>query len=147
MQDKDEYGLDRITENKIDTINKIYDLVIGMDIVKLDSKSKYFLKNEIFYKNVKYYCTKNNILGLIEYEKIIYLDASCIINKNIDNIFEDYHKSTYNISNDYEWKCQKCGKEYEGRNTNIPISSDSDIYDKLKEKYLKNYVKKSNSID
>ena len=53
VQDKDEYGLDRITEDKIDEINKIYDLVIGIDIIKLDSKSKYFLEKEEFYKNIK----------------------------------------------------------------------------------------------
>ena len=105
VQDKDEYGLEGIKKKIIDDINKIYDLVIGVDIIKLDCKSKYFLEQEIFYKYIKYYATKNNILGLIEYEKIIYLDASCIVNKNIDNIFEEYDKSTYKY-NDYlnEWK-------------------------------------------
>ena len=101
VQDKDEYSLNKISPEKINEINKIYDLVIGIDIIKLDSKSKFFLENENFYKHVKYYCTKNNILGLIEYEKIIYLDASCIVNKNIDNIFEIYNKSTYVLYNKY----------------------------------------------
>ena len=105
VQDKDEYGLERITEDKIDEINKIYDLVIGINIIKLDSKSKYFLEKKAFYKNINYYCTKNNILGLIEYKKIIYLDASCIVNKNIDYIFEKYHKSTYKCNIIYgEWE-------------------------------------------
>ena len=104
VQDKDEYNLNKITKEQIDEINKIFDLVIGVNIIKIECKSKYFLEKEIYYKNIKYYATKNNILGITEYDKIIYLDASCIVNKNIDNIFEDYHKSTYNISNDYEWK-------------------------------------------
>ena len=103
VQDKNEYNLNRITKDQIDDINKIYDLVIGVDIIKIECRSKYFLEKEIYYKNIKYYATKNNVLGLIEYEKIIYLDASCIVNKNIDNIFKTYHKSTYGISNNYEW--------------------------------------------
>ena len=105
VQDKDEYGLARIKKDKIDEINKIYDLVIGVDVIKIDCKSKYFIEKEKFYPNIKYYSTKNNILGLIEYEKIIYLDSSCIVNKNIDNIFEDYDKSTYKCNITYnEWE-------------------------------------------
>ena len=106
VQDKDEYGLDKITKEIIDEINKIYDLVIGVDIIKLESKSKYFFNQEKYYKYIKYYATKNNILGLIEYEKIIYLDASCIVNKSIDNLFELYDISTHkyrNGDNDFEY--------------------------------------------
>ena len=104
VQDKDEYSLNKINKDKIDEINKIYDLVIGMDIIQKNFESKFFKENEIFYNKIKYYCTKNNILGLLEYEKIIYLDASCIVNENIDNIFELYNKSTY-VCNNYlnEW--------------------------------------------
>jgi alpha-N-acetylglucosamine transferase len=105
VQDKDEYSLSGIKKDKIDEINKIYDLVIGVDIIKIECKSIYFLEMEIFYKNIKYYATKNNVLGLIEYKKIIYLDASCIVNKNIDNIFESYNKSTYKCYNrNDEWE-------------------------------------------
>jgi hypothetical protein len=102
VQDNDEYGMKKIKPETIDDINKIYDLVIGVDIIKRKFKSHYFEDNKIFYKNIKYYVTKNNILGLIEYEKIIYLDAACIVNKNIDNIFELYNKPTYKFNNNYE---------------------------------------------
>jgi hypothetical protein len=104
VQDKDEYGLKGIEKDKIDEINKIYDLVIGMSLIKRNFKSKYFEKYKIYYKNIMYYCTKNNILGLVDYEKIIYLDAACIVNNNIDNIFELYDKSTYvyfNYNNEF----------------------------------------------
>ena len=105
VQDKEEYGINNIKKDKIDEINKIYDLVIGVDIIKVECKSKYFLEKELFYKYIKYYATKNQILGLIEYEKIIYLDGSCIVSKNIDNIFKDYNKSTYKCNIIYnEWE-------------------------------------------
>ena len=104
VQDRDEYGFNKITDVEIDTINKIYDLVIGIDLIKIECKSEYFLQKKTFYKYIDYYSTINNILGLIEYTKIIYLNASVIVNKNIDNIFESYNKSTYKYHNYYnEW--------------------------------------------
>ena len=55
VQDMDEYGFDGMKKKYIDEINKIYDLVIGINIIKLECKSKYFLEKEKAYKYINYY--------------------------------------------------------------------------------------------
>jgi alpha-N-acetylglucosamine transferase len=85
-----------ITEEQINEINQIYDLCIGIDILKIDNKIKNLEFQYIkFYQNMLYYTTKCNVYGLTEYSKIIYLDSSSFIKKNIDFIFNKYNKSTY----------------------------------------------------
>ena len=41
------------------------------------------------------------MFGLYDYDKILYLDASCIVKNNIDYIFNDYDISTYKYNVDY----------------------------------------------
>jgi hypothetical protein len=80
---------------------KIYDTVIGIDILTINStKCGWYLLPQ--YKNLFYYSTKALCLGLYEYKKLLYYDASTLIVKNIDYLFEKYHKSTYRI--DYSYK-------------------------------------------
>jgi hypothetical protein len=81
-----------LTTNEINKIKKIYDGVIGIDI--LNSKYKNIDINNIHYKNQFYYCTKIICFGFIEYKKMFYYDASVMINHNIDNIFK-FYKSMY----------------------------------------------------
>ena len=110
VQDKDKDNLKGLNKDMIDEINTIYDLVVGIDLLKTNFESEYFKKNKEQYKNIQYYTTKNQIFGLYDYDKIIYLDASCIVKNNIDYIFNDYNKSTYKYNNDYnEFELTKMG--------------------------------------
>lgn len=110
VQDKDEYNFKGLNKDMIDEINTIYDLVVGIDLLKTNFESEYFKKNKEYYKNIQYYTTKNQVLGLYNYDKILYLDASCIVKNNIDYIFNDYNKSTYRYNNDYnEFELTKMG--------------------------------------
>lgn len=101
VQDKDEDNFKGLNKDMIDEINTIYDLVVGIDLLKTNFKSEYFEINKEQYKNIKYYTTKNQVLGLYDYDKIIYLDASCIVKNNIDYIFNNYNISTYKYNIDY----------------------------------------------
>lgn len=110
VQDKDEDNFKGLNKDMIDEINTIYDLVVGIDLLKTNFESEYFKKNKEHYKNIQYYTTKNQIFGLYDYNKIIYLDASCIVKNNIDYIFNDYDKSTYKYNDDYnEFEVTKMG--------------------------------------
>jgi len=110
VQDKDEDNFKGLNKDMIDEINTIYDLVVGIDLLKTNFESEYFKKNKEHYKNIQYYTTKNQMFGLYDYNKILYLDASCIVKNNIDYILNDYDKSTYKYNNDYnEFELTKMG--------------------------------------
>ena len=81
-----------LTANEINEIKKIYDAVIGINI--LDSKYKNTNIIDINYRYSFYYCTKIICFGFIAYSKMFYFDASVIINHNIDKLFS-YEKSIY----------------------------------------------------
>ena len=85
---------DGITSDEIEDIKKIYDVVIGIDLIRIGGKRKGwdFLPQ---YKNLPYYSTKLLCLGLTEYSKIIYYDSTSLIIENIDYLFDKYNKSTY----------------------------------------------------
>lgn len=98
-----------ITKNQIDDINKIYDEVIGVNLL---SVSGYLPKEGHFtaistYKNIGVYVTKLQVLGLLQYEKFFYIDASCVVSKNIDSVFKKYDRSTF--ITDYEYQNTKMG--------------------------------------
>ena len=115
VQDKDEDNFKGLNKDMIDEINTIYDLVVGIDLLKTNFESEYFKKNKEYYKNIQYYTTKNQMFGLYDYDKILYLDASCIVKNNIDYIlndyiFYDYDISTYKYNFDYdEFELTKMG--------------------------------------
>jgi len=83
-----------LTENEIEDIKKIYDVVIGIDILKLSSNKVTYVNNPQ-YKNMIYYCTKLLVLGLTQYKKLICYDSSTIIMKNIDYYFTKYNRAMY----------------------------------------------------
>ena len=85
-----------LSSENIEDIKKIYDVVIGIDLLKINI-SKQSTKYYINYQNIIYYCTRNLILGLTEYTKMIYLDASTYLTNNIDKMFDEYNVSTYKI--------------------------------------------------
>jgi len=100
VQDKPYYKngikFNGLNSEEIENIKKVYDIVIGIDLLKLniDKKSDKYYVN---YTNIIYYCTRSYILGLTQYDKIIYLDGSTYIIKTIDYMFDEYDKSTYNV--------------------------------------------------
>ena len=99
VQDKPYYEnnllkFEGVNENDIKDIMKVYDIVIGIDILKLNFDKKDD-KYQINYTNIIYYCTKSYIFGLTQYDKIIYLDASTYIKQSIDYLFDIYDISTY----------------------------------------------------
>ena len=86
-----------LNKNEIDDIKKIYDVVIGINLLNLTRKrSNTDLLQQ--YKNIPYYCTKLFCLGVSEYSKLIFYDASTLIMQNIDYLFDKYNKSTYRIN-------------------------------------------------
>ena len=85
-----------LNNEEIENIKKIYDVVIGVDILRLNLEKK----NDIYYinyKNLLYYCTRSYILGLTQYEKIIYFDASLYVTSSTDYLFDVYNESTYSV--------------------------------------------------
>ena len=101
---KDLLRFEGISKKYINDIKKVFDIVIGIDLLKtnLGNKNKDD-KYKINYENILYYCTRSFILGLIQYEKIIYLDASTYIIKSIDYLFDQYNISTYRSFNSF-WR-------------------------------------------
>ena len=92
-----------ISQKVINDLLLLFDEVIGVDLLGVNNYviPPYHFTNSITYENIFYYCTKLVILGLTQFDKIIYLDASTIIQKNIDYIFDKFNKSAF--QNDNEW--------------------------------------------
>lgn len=84
-----------LTLQQINEINKIYDLCIGIDLLSVGDHVLLNDKFKVYYPNMKYYVTKCQVFGIDNYDKILYIDASSYIRKNIDFIFSNYNKSTY----------------------------------------------------
>ena len=84
-----------LNNSEINDIKKIYDVVIGIDLVKsnVDVRTDWELLSK--YSKLPYYCTKLMVLGLTQYKKCIYMDSSVLIINNLDYLFDLYDKSTY----------------------------------------------------
>ncbi len=105
-----------ISKDTINNLLEIFDMVIGVNLLKI----KNFNKNPLdslgiinrvssTYKNVLYYVTKAQCLALTQFKKILYLDSSNYIVKNIDNVFKN-NLSTFINDNNY----RKTGMGYHG---------------------------------
>lgn len=92
-----------ISQKVINDLLLLFDEVIGIDLLGVNNYviPRDHFTNSITYENIFYYCTKLVVLGLTQFDKIIYLDASTIIQKNIDYIFDKFNKSAF--QNDNEW--------------------------------------------
>ena len=98
-----------VSQDIINDLLLIFDEVIGIDLMCVNN---YVIPTDHFtnfptYENIYYYCTKLVVLGLTQFDKIIYLDASTIIQKNIDYIFNKFNKSAF--QNDSEWEYGNVG--------------------------------------
>jgi hypothetical protein len=111
VQDRPYYELDilgntylkfkGLNESEINDIKKIYDIVIGIDLFKVNINKRTGWNLLPRYLKLPYYSTKSLVLGLTEYKKLIYYDSSTLIIKNIDYLFDKYNKSTYRLSYDH----------------------------------------------
>jgi len=107
VQDKPYYEIDIIgnsylkfpglTTNEIDDIKNIYDVVIGIDLLRVNVNQRTGWDLFPRYMKLPYYSTKMLVLGLIEYSKLIYFDSTSLIYRNIDHIFDNYEKSSYRL--------------------------------------------------
>ena len=98
-----------ISQKVISDLLLLFDEVIGVDLLGVNNyiiHNNHFT-NSVTYENIFYYCTKLVVLGLTQFDKIIYLDASTIIQKNIDYIFNKFNKSAF--QNDSEWEYGNVG--------------------------------------
>jgi hypothetical protein len=86
-----------VSKKGIDEILKIYDKVIGVDLLQLipPKNPEHFSQKTKHYKNISIYVTKTQVMGLIEYKQVLYLDASVIVHKNIDYFFKEYPDNHY----------------------------------------------------
>ena len=84
----------KINENSIKLIKELFDVVISTKINKIkhfgetDGYTRYMLYDNLY----SYFYDK--------YEKILSF-SNCIINKNVDFIFDKYNKSVYSLDNNY----------------------------------------------
>jgi hypothetical protein len=87
-----------VSSQTIKEILNIFDVVYGIDLIKTNSlkkNEKHFTEVFKHYKNISIYSTKIQSIGLIEYDKILFLDASLVAHKNIDYLFKDYDDFTF----------------------------------------------------
>jgi hypothetical protein len=94
-----------VSQDIINDLLLIFDEVIGIDLLCVNN---YVIPTDHFtnfptYENIYYYCTKLVVLGLTQYDKIIYIDASTIVQKNIDYIFNKFNKSAFQYDNEWEY--------------------------------------------
>jgi len=100
--DKKIYG---VSQETIDDLLLLYDEVIGIDLmfVKNYQIPEDHFTNASNYSNIFTYCTKMVVLGLLQFDKVLYIDASTLVEKNVDYIFNKYNKSTFQYDNEWEY--------------------------------------------
>jgi hypothetical protein len=85
-----------VSKDAIKTILELYDVVYGVDLLQLeiDTSNNHFTKRK-HYSNISLYVTKSQMFGLVDYNSILYLDASAVVNKNLDYMFKIYKGNHY----------------------------------------------------
>ena len=99
-----------VGSEKIADLLELYDMVIGVDLLRVQSYTpspKHFTQQHVGYSNIPYYVTKGQVLGLNLFEKIMYLDASAYLEKNVDYVFQRNDTSTF--LEDYEFSTTELG--------------------------------------
>ena len=80
-----------LTEDEIKSISLFYDCIVGVDLLKIKTDRTLSLH----YTNGKYYATKLLCYGFTYYSKILYYDASTLIQNNIDYYMTKYNENMY----------------------------------------------------
>lgn len=98
--------LEGVSPKGIKDLLKVFDFVVGCDILSIRDyrppTQGHFTSNS-HYSNIQYYVTKLNILGLTQYKKLFYLDASTMVDKNIDYIFGEFNQSAFFFDVEYKY--------------------------------------------
>lgn len=84
-----------LNKDEINDIKKIYDCVVGIDLLNIDLKEKRVGMLPSHYSNIKYYVTKVLVTGFIKYKKIFYYDSTTMIQKNIDYYMKVFNNNKY----------------------------------------------------
>ena len=88
-----------VSNESIKELLNIFDVVYGIDLIKTNTikydNEKHFTEIYKHYKNISIYSTKIQSYGLIDYNKILFLDASLVAHKNLDYLFKDYDDFTF----------------------------------------------------
>jgi len=81
-----------VSRKMIDDLLEIFDIVYGVSLIQINIPKTGMHYSEIIphYRNASVYPTKSQIFGLLNYEKILYFDATIVVYKNINYIFEKY---------------------------------------------------------
>ena len=82
-----------LTDENIKIIKHLFDSVISTNISKFENTDN--SNNSNIYYDFFY------IPGYTDYEKILLIEHSCIVNENIDFLFGKYDKSTYSMTNSH----------------------------------------------
>ena len=83
---------EKISDNNINIIKGLFDVVIGTNANLVKYGEIYGIMNYGIY----------NLYGYTLYSKLLIIYTSCIINKNIDFLFDKYENSTYMMSQTHE---------------------------------------------
>jgi len=93
-----------VSEKAINDILEIYDVVYGIDLLQLEppKSNKHFTQELKHYKNISIYVTKIQVLGILNYDNILYIDSSSIVHKNLDYLFKEYPENSFLYDIEYE---------------------------------------------
>ena len=80
-----------VSQNEIEDIKKIYDCVVGVDLLRVNKNAGF----GYHYIVANYYATKIILFGFTMYSKIMYYDATTVIQQNVDYYFTKYKGSKY----------------------------------------------------
>jgi hypothetical protein len=98
VQDKPHGNFPGISQETISELLEIYDVIYGVDLLEIPNyiphSRNFTYKNRNHYSNISAYVSKSNVFGLLDYEKVFFMDSSTILLKNIDFVFK-YEKDTF----------------------------------------------------
>ena len=86
-----------VSRQVIDDMLKVFDIVYGIDLLQLEVKESknHFTKRISHYSNISLYVTKSHVFGLIDYKRVLFLDASVLTHTNIDYMFEEHKTNVF----------------------------------------------------
>ena len=101
-----------VSKKGIDAILEIYDVVYGIDLLQLEppKHGEHFTERIKHYSNISIYVSKSQVFGLIDYKRVLYLDASTVVHCNLNYMFSEYDKYAFL----YNSSVSKCGMGIHG---------------------------------
>ena len=97
-----------LSSEEINDIGKFYDCIVGIDLLKIKTDRKLTMH----YTNARYFATKLLCFGFTYYSKILYYDASTVIQTNIDYYMTKYNENKYYNTNNEDLQRGMVGNIY-----------------------------------